>query len=128
MSGNKDVSVVDSLSVKLFMELTMVLDQDEAKCQEAELWKAQKKTVSNILVPSPPLDVPSDLVHVPQTQQYAAIQNPLSALSGNIVNNMSSLEEEMTAAVTPKMLKRQCLTIFDCGDAINKFTEKSSGF
>jgi hypothetical protein len=52
----------------------------------------------------------------------------LSALTGNVLTNVPSLEEEMTAVVTPKMLKRQRLTNNDCGDAINKFAEKSAGF
>jgi hypothetical protein len=43
-------------------------------------------------------------------------------------NNVPSLEEEMTAVVTPKILKRQQLMNNDCGNAINKFTEKSAGF
>jgi hypothetical protein len=106
----------------------MVVDQEGAKCREAELWKAQKKMVSNILVPPPPPDVPSDLVPVPHTQQYAVILNLLSALTGNVMNSVPALEEEMTAVVTPKMLKRQHLTNNDCGNAIMKFAEKSAGF
>jgi len=39
-----------------------------------------------------------------------------------------SLEEQMAAIVTPKVAKRQGLTNNDFGDAINKFTEKSSLF
>jgi hypothetical protein len=128
VSGDEDVSVVDSLAVKLFTELTMAVDKEEAKRREAELWKAQKKTVSNILVPPPPPDVPSEIVPVSNTQQYAAVRNPLSVLTGNIANNVPALEEEMTAVVTPKMLKRQRLTNNDCGDAISKFAEKSAGF
>jgi len=34
----------------------------------------------------------------------------------------------MTAVVTPKMLKRQRLLNKNCGDAINKFTDKTVGF
>jgi hypothetical protein len=70
-------------------------------------------------------DVPSDLV---ETQQSAAVQNTLSTLSGNLTGNVPSLEEEMTAVVTPKMLKRQQLTNNDCGDALNKFAKKIAGF
>ena len=44
----------------------------------------------------------------------------------NNTNDFPSLEEEMAAIVTPKVAKRQCLTNSDCGNAINKFTEKSS--
>jgi hypothetical protein len=36
------------MSVKLFVEMTLVLDQEEAAHHEAELWKAQKKAVSKI--------------------------------------------------------------------------------
>jgi hypothetical protein len=43
-------------------------------------------------------------------------------------NDAPSLEEEMAAIVTPKVAKRQCLANNDCGDAINKFAEKSSVF
>ena len=49
-------------------------------------------------------------------------------LTGNIVNIVPSLEEEMTAVVTLKMPKRQRLTNNDCGDAISKFAKKSAGF
>jgi hypothetical protein len=105
---DKDVSVVDSLAVKLFTELMTVVDEEEAKHREAQLWKAQKKSVSNILVPPPPPDVPSDLV---DTQQYAAIQNPPSALTGNVENNVPSLEEEMTAVVTPMIAAMQSVRL-----------------
>ncbi len=43
-------------------------------------------------------------------------------------NNVPSLEEDMTAVVTPKMLMRQHLMNNDYGDAINKFAEKTAGF
>jgi hypothetical protein len=49
----------------------------------------------------------------------------------SIINNTydaPSLEEQMAAIVTPKVAKRQGLTNNDFGDAINKFTEKSSLF
>jgi hypothetical protein len=106
VSGDEDVSVVDSLAVTLSMEMQSALDKQEAARREAELLKARKVTVSNILVP-PPSDVPSEIMS--QTQQSAAIRNPLSVLTGNVANNNNapSLEEEMTAVVTPKMLKRQ---------------------
>jgi hypothetical protein len=116
VGGVEYVSAVGSLVVKLFLEMQSAVDKEEAKHREAELRKAQKKSVLNILVPPPPHDVPSDLV---ETQQSAAIRNTLSVLSGNITGNVLSLEEEMTAVVTPKMLKRQLLTNNDCGDAIN---------
>ena len=128
VSGDEDVSAVDRLAVKLFTEMTLVLDKEEAARREAELWKAQKKAVSNILVPPPPTDLPSDLA--PQTQQSAAVRNPLSVLTGvvNNNNNVPTLDEEMATIVTPKVAKRQRLTNNDCGDAISKFAEKSSGF
>jgi len=34
----------------------------------------------------------------------------------------------MAAIVTPEVAKRQCLMNNDCGDTINKFTEKTSVF
>jgi hypothetical protein len=46
----------------------------------------------------------------------------------NNTNDAPSLEEEMAAIVTPKVAKHQCLTNNDCGNAINKFAEKSSMF
>jgi hypothetical protein len=54
----------------------------------------------------------------------------MGMLAGTVPNNnnVPNLEEGMTAVVTPKMLNRQCLTNNDCGDAINKFTDKSAGF
>jgi hypothetical protein len=63
VSGDEDV--------KLFSEMTLVLDKEDAARHEAELWKAQKKAVSNILVPPSPPDIPSD--YVPQMQQSAAV-------------------------------------------------------
>ncbi len=49
----------------------------------------------------------------------------------SIINNTNDtpfLEEEMAAIVTPEVAKRQCLMNNDCGDTINKFTEKTSVF
>jgi hypothetical protein len=46
----------------------------------------------------------------------------------NYNNGMSSVDEEMAVIVTPKVAKRQHLTNNDCGNAISKFAEKSSGF
>jgi hypothetical protein len=43
VSGDEDVSVVDHLVVKLFAEMQLVLDKEEAARCEAEMWKAQKK-------------------------------------------------------------------------------------
>jgi hypothetical protein len=76
MGGVEDVSAVDSLVVKLSTEMQSAFDKEEARHQEAELWKAQKKAMSNILVPPPPPDVPSH-----QTQQSATIRNPLSVVT-----------------------------------------------
>ncbi len=128
VSGDEDVSAVDSLAVTLSLEMQLALDKQEAARREAEILKARKVTVSNILVPPPPPDVPSELVSQPQ--QSAAVRNPLSALTGTVPNNnnVPTLEEEMTAVVTPKMLKRQRLTNTDCGDAISKFADKTAGF
>jgi len=92
------------------------------------MWKAQKQAVSNILVPPPDPDLPSD-PNSP-TKQSAPIWNPLSMVT-SIINNTydaPSLEEQMAAIVTPQVAKRQGLTNNDFGDAINKFTEKSSLF
>jgi hypothetical protein len=36
--------------------------------------------------------------------------------------------DDCSTVVTPKMLKRQRLTNNNCGDAINKFAERTSGF
>jgi len=129
VSGDEDVTVVDHLAVKLFMEMTLVSDKEEAAHHEAELWKAQNKAVSSILVHPHPPDLLSDFV--PQMQQSAAIQDPLSVLTGVITNNndVHSLDEEMAAIyVTPKVAKHQHLTNNYCGNSISKFTEKSSGF
>ncbi len=110
VSGDQDVSAVDHLAVKLFMEMTLVFDKEEAACHEAELRKAQKKSLSNILVPPPPPpDLPFDFA--PQMQQSAAV--PLSVLTGIITsnNNVHSLDEEMAAIVTTKVEKGQSLTM-----------------
>jgi hypothetical protein len=116
--GDEDVSAVDSLAVKLSSEMQSAFDREEAKHREAEMWKEQKKAVSNILVPPPPPDVPSH-----HTQQSATVRNPLSVVIGvaKTTNDVPSLEEEMAAIVTPKVAKHQRLTNNDCGDAINKF-------
>jgi hypothetical protein len=50
VSGGEDVSAVDSLAVTLSMEMQSALDKQEAARREAELLKARKITVSNILV------------------------------------------------------------------------------
>jgi hypothetical protein len=128
LSGNKDISAVDCLVVKLYQEMQLAIDKEEAACHEAAVWKAQKQAVSNILVPPPKLDLPSDPRNL--TQQSAPVRNPLSVVTGviNNTNDAPSLEEEMAAIVTPKVAKCQCLMNNDCGDAINKFTEKSSVF
>jgi hypothetical protein len=79
------------------------LDKQEATHREAEFLKERKISVSNILVPHPNPDIPSEIVS--KTRQSVAIQNPLSMLTGNAINNNNnpSLEEEMTAVVTPKL-------------------------
>ncbi len=76
--------------------------------------------------PSPYPDLPSDPNN--PTQQSAPLRSPLSMVTSviNNTNDSPSLEEEMAAIVTPKVAKRQCLTNNDCGNAINKFAEKSS--
>jgi hypothetical protein len=56
---NKDVSAVDHLVVKLYQEMQLAIDKEEAACHEAAMWKAQKQAVSNILVPIPNPDLPS---------------------------------------------------------------------
>jgi hypothetical protein len=43
-------------------------------------------------------------------------------------NEVPTLEEEMAAIVAPNIAKHQHLTKSDCGDAINKFAEKSTEF
>ncbi len=75
VSGDEDVSAVDSLAVKLVCEIQMVLDKNEAAHHEAELWEAKKKSVPNVLVPPPPPDLPLQEFLVPQ--QSSVIQNPL---------------------------------------------------
>jgi hypothetical protein len=51
-------------------------------------------------------------------------------LTGSVTNNnnVPSLEEEITAVVTPKMLKRQRHTNNDCSDAVSKFADKTAAF
>jgi hypothetical protein len=51
LSGNKDISVVDHLAVKLYQEMQLAIDKEEATRCEAAMWKAQKQAVSNVLVP-----------------------------------------------------------------------------
>jgi len=51
LTGSKDISVVDCLAVKLYQEIQLAIDKDEAACCEAAMWKAQKQAISNILVP-----------------------------------------------------------------------------
>jgi hypothetical protein len=46
----------------------------------------------NVSVPPPQPNIPAQSVG---TQQSAAARNPLSVLSGNIPNNVPTLEEEM---------------------------------
>jgi len=60
VSGNEDVSVVDHLALKLYQEMQLAIDKEEAACHEAAMWKMQKQVVSNILVPPANLDLPSD--------------------------------------------------------------------
>jgi len=128
LSGSEDISAVDHLAVKLYQEMQLAIDKEEAARREAAMWKAQKQAVSNILVPPPNPDLPSASSN--PTQQSAPVRNPLSVVTGviNNTNDAPSLEEEMAAIVTPKVAKRQRLTNNDCGDAINKFAEKSSVF
>jgi hypothetical protein len=42
LTGNKDISAVDHLAVKLYQEMQLAIDKDEAACHEAAMWKAQK--------------------------------------------------------------------------------------
>jgi len=42
LTGNKDISAVDHLVVKLYQEMQLAIDKDEAACHEAAMWKAQK--------------------------------------------------------------------------------------
>jgi hypothetical protein len=51
LTCNEDISVVDCLAVKLYQEIQLAIDKDEAACCEAAMWKAQKQAISNILVP-----------------------------------------------------------------------------
>jgi hypothetical protein len=61
-------------------------------------------------------------------QPSATIRNPLSVVTGVVNNNkeVPSLDKDLAAIVTPKAAKRQYLINNDCGDAINKFAEKTS--
>jgi hypothetical protein len=66
-----------------------------------------------------------------QMQQSATVRNPLSAVNGVINNNNNKvpfLDSEMAAIVTLKVAERRRLTNNNCGDAINKFTEKKNAF
>jgi hypothetical protein len=109
---DEDLLAVDSLAEKLYKEMMEVVDRNEASHHKAELMKALKRSASNILVPPPPPDLPCL-----GTQQSAAIQNPLSVLTGNVPNNVPNLDEEVALAITPRVAKRQ--------RAISKFVEKS---
>jgi hypothetical protein len=61
-------------------------------------------------------------------QPSATIRNPLSVVTGVVNNNkeVPSLDKDLAAIVTPNVAKRQYLINNDCGDAINKFAEKTS--
>ena len=59
LTDNEDISVVDRLAVKLYQEMQLAIDKEEAARREAAMWKAQKQAVSNILVPPPNPDLPS---------------------------------------------------------------------
>ena len=76
---DEDLLAVDSLAEKLYKGMMEVVDRNEASHRKAELMKALKRSASNILVPPPPPDLPCL-----GTQQSAAIQNPLSVLTGKI--------------------------------------------
>ncbi len=119
---------MDCLTVKLYQEMQLAIDKEEAACREAAMWKAQKQAVSNILVPPPNPDLPSAPNN--PTQQSAPIRNPLSVVTSVIsnTNDTPSLEEERATIVTLKVANGQRLTNNDCGNAINKLTEKSSVF
>jgi len=97
MTGSEDISAVDHLAVKLYQEMQLAIDRDEAARREAAMWKAQKQAVSNILVPPPNPDLPSAPSN--PTKQSAPVRNPLSVVTGIINNNNDapSLEEEMAA-------------------------------
>jgi hypothetical protein len=84
LTGNKDISEVYHLVVKLYQEMQLAIDKDEATCHDAAMWKVQKQAVSNILAPPPNPDLPSDPNN--PTQQSAPIQNPLSVVTG-VINN-----------------------------------------
>jgi len=71
LTGNEDISAVDRLVVKLCQEMQLAIDKDEAAHGKAAMWKAQKQAVSNILVPPPNLDLPSDSNN--PTQQSAPV-------------------------------------------------------
>jgi hypothetical protein len=43
LTGSKDISVVDCLAVKLYQEMQLAIDKDEAACHEAAMWKVQKQ-------------------------------------------------------------------------------------
>jgi hypothetical protein len=42
LTGNKDISAVDCLGVKLYQEMQLAIDKEEAARHEAAMWKAQK--------------------------------------------------------------------------------------
>jgi hypothetical protein len=128
VDGDEDVSMVDRLAVKMQTEMTEVQDKEEATRREAELWKAQKKAVSNILVPPPRPDLSEEVAVVSATQQLAAVRNPFSVLTGNVPQDAPSLEEEMAEKVTPRILKKQRLQNNDCAEAINSFNASNDKF
>jgi len=94
LTGSKDISAVDCLVVKLYQEMQLAIDKDEAAHHEAAMWKAQKQAVSNILVPPP-----HPFYHLIRTI-------PHNNLHPSFENDAPSLEEEMAAIVTPKVTKR----------------------
>jgi hypothetical protein len=71
LTGSKDISAVDCLAVKLYQEMQLAIDKDEAAHHEAAMWKVQKQAVSNILVPPPHPYLPSDPNN--PTQQSAPV-------------------------------------------------------
>ena len=42
LSGVEDISAVDRLAVKLYQEMQLAIDKEDAACCEAVMWKAQK--------------------------------------------------------------------------------------
>lgn len=116
--GDEDDSPVDSLALKLFLEMWWALNKQQAARHEGELLKSKSVSVTHILVPPSPTDA------------NAAIRNSLTVLTGMIgnIDNVPTSQEEVTAGVTPRMRKRQCLTKNDCGDTISKLKDNSGEF